>query len=180
MIRPAASLALAALLLASACDSSPQEASAPSEAPVGTEPAPTVTEPVQSAGRPAQVDDFPDLQSRDCATVARFYADALAARQFDRAALVWNDPLIDSVRLTTLFTGYSAPRIAAEEPVTEGAAGSLYCTVPGTLTDGGNLARPPEHGELVLRRVNDVPGATSDQLRWTLRSSTFIEPLERP
>jgi len=179
MIRPAASLALAALLLASACDSSPQEAAAPSETPVATEPAPTVSEPVQSAA-PAQVNDFPDLQSRDCAIVARFYADALAARQFDRAALVWNDPLIDSARLATIFTGYSTPRIAAEEPVTEGAAGSLYCTVPGTLTDGGDLARPPEHGELVLRRVNDVPGATPDQLRWTLRSSTFIEPLERP
>ena len=36
-------------------------------------------------------------------------------------------------------------------------------------------------GDLLIddKRVNDVPGATPDQLRWTLQSSTFVERLER-
>ena len=39
--------------------------------------------------------------------------------------------------------------------------------------------KSPVDGTLLLRRVNDVPGATPDQLRWTLRASTFVERLER-
>ena len=46
-------------------------------------------------------------------------------------------------------------------------------------TDAQDPARPALEGTLLLKRVNDVPGATPDQLRWTLRSSTFVEPLER-
>ena len=105
--------------------------------------------------------------------------EAIAAREFDRAALVWDDPVIDGVRLQALYASYNEPRIEPGEPVIEGAAGSLYCTVTGTLTDRADLAKPPEDGEFVLRRANDVPGATPDQLRWTLQSSTFVESMER-
>ena len=45
--------------------------------------------------------------------------------------------------------------------------------------DASDPAKPPRQGEIVLRRANDVPGATPDQLRWTLQSSTFVESLER-
>jgi hypothetical protein len=169
----AAPFVMAALLVASACDTSPEPT-----APADGDAAPSSPAESPQPLTPLQAADFPELQSRDCSTVVQFYANAVAAREFGRAALVWNDQEIDSERLETAFNGYASPRISADTPVTEGAAGSLYCTVSGTLTDGGNLARPPEHGELVLRRVNDVPGATPDQLRWTLRSSTFIAPLE--
>lgn len=59
-------------------------------------------------------------------------------------------------------------QVGAPGPV-EGAAGSLYVAVPvvlyGRLTSGG------EHhasGKAVLRRVNDVPGATGEQLKWRI------------
>ena len=51
--------------------------------------------------------------------------------------------------------------------------------VTGTLADLANPAQPRQRGVLVLRRANDVPGATPEQLRWTIRSSTFIEEMER-
>lgn len=172
MIRPAALLALAAVLLASACDRSPE----PSASPTGDAVAPSVPQ-VEEA--PPQVSDFPELRNRDCLAVVRFYLDSIAVGEFGRAALVWNDPTIDGARLAALFAGYTAPRIEPGQPEVEGAAGSLFCTVSGTLTDTANPATPPFDGELVLRRVNDVPGATPDQLRWTLRSSTFVAPLER-
>lgn len=51
----------------------------------------------------------------------------------------------------------------------EGAAGSLYVAVPvvlyGRLTDGRAYRAS---GEVRLRRVNDVPGATAEQLRWRI------------
>ncbi len=53
----------------------------------------------------------------------------------------------------------------------EGAAGSSYYTAPVTITDGARRLS----GEVVLRRANDVPGATPEQLRWHIESST-LEP----
>ena len=151
------------------------------------EPAPRPTEtaegpvaPALPAGKlPPQAADFPALASKDCAEVVRFYLEALGSREYARAALVWNDPVIDAARLEAVFGGYRQARVEAADPAVEGAAGSLYCTVTGTLTDAADPAEPPVEGELTLRRVNDVSGATPDQLRWTLRSSTFVEKLER-
>ena len=51
----------------------------------------------------------------------------------------------------------------------EGAAGSSYYTAPTTVVGKTEDGRPFRlEGEVVLRRVNDVPGATEDQLRWHL------------
>jgi hypothetical protein len=92
---------------------------------------------------------------------------------------VWNDPVIDAARLKARFAGYAVPQIEIKKVSQEGAAGSLYCTVTGVLTDTADPNKASRPGEIVLKRVNDVPGATPDQLRWTIRSSTFIEKMER-
>ena len=146
------------------------------------EPAPTPSETsatLAPAPLPPQVTDFPALASKDCGEVVEFYLEALGGREWAQAALVWNDPVIDGARLEAVFGGYKELRLAWTDPVVEGAAGSAYCNVGGTLTDAQDPAKPPVEGTLLLKRVNDVPGATPDQLRWTLRSSTFVEPLER-
>ncbi|HEY6916268.1 MAG TPA: hypothetical protein VI381_01360 [Allosphingosinicella sp.] len=58
----------------------------------------------------------------------------------------------------------------------EGAAGSLYVTVPvqlyGRLKSGEPFNRK---GAVTLRRVNDVPGSTGEQRRWHI-ASTDVEP----
>jgi hypothetical protein len=49
----------------------------------------------------------------------------------------------------------------------EGAAGSIYVTVPvsfyGKDQNAAKFRRP---AEVILRRVNDVPGSTEAQRRW--------------
>ena len=54
----------------------------------------------------------------------------------------------------------------------EGAAGSIYVTVPmqlyGRLKSGGTFNMV---GPVTMRRVNDVPGATPAQLRWHITDS---------
>ncbi|AKH43052.1 hypothetical protein FHS61_001249 [Altererythrobacter atlanticus] len=129
--------------------------------------------------QPADPDHLLALSDRDCAVVANFYLDAVSAGRFRDAALVWAGPEIDDRLLEARFSDYAEPQFTMAEPMTEGAAGSLYCTIDGVLTDAADPSMPESAGQLVLRRVNDVPGATPQQLRWTLRSSTFIEPLER-
>jgi hypothetical protein len=123
--------------------------------------------------------DLTVLDNRDCRTVAQAYAEAIARNDFDFAARVWNDPVIDAARLKARFAGFVVPRIEIKKVEEEGAAGSLYCTVTGVLTDTADENKKTRSGEIVLKRVNDVPGATPDQLRWTIRSSTFIEKMER-
>ena len=127
----------------------------------------------------AQAADFPALVSKDCAEVVQFYLEELGGREWAVAALAWDDPAIDAARLEAVFGSYGELQLAWTEPSVEGAAGSLYCTISGKLTDAQDPAKPPVEGTLELKRVNDVPGATPDQLRWTLRSSTFVETLER-
>ena len=163
-----AALALAAALLLAGCGGNAEPAPEGSEAPT------------LGAGRvPLQAADFPALASADCADVVEFYLEAIGGREWAQAALAWDDPVIDGARLEALFGGYKELRLEWPEPFVEGAAGSSYCTVSGKLTDAQDAAKPLIEGTLLLRRVNDVPGATADQLRWTLQSSTFVEKLER-
>ena len=113
------------------------------------------------------------LESRDCKTVLSFYADALHAELYGEAARVWGKDW--RVSAATLEKRYSA-----DQPVTlelgeisvEGGAGSLYCEVAAVLKTNGNQ---PRTGKITLRRVNDVPGATAEQLRWHITDSTFAE-----
>ncbi|HSQ95052.1 MAG TPA: hypothetical protein VLM18_02970 [Croceibacterium sp.] len=119
------------------------------------------------------------LEGRDCRTVAQAYIDALARGDFTFAARVWDDPVIDDARLKAVFNGYKQPRIAIAGIKQDGAAGSLYCTLTGALTDARDADKSRQRGEIVLKRVNDVPGATPAQLRWTIRSSTFVENMQR-
>ena len=166
--------ALALALFATGCGGAEEPAAdRADEAPASSTPA------LPGPGRAPQVADFPELASRDCPTVVQFYLEALSGREWDKAALVWDDPVIDGARLEAVFGAYKDLQLEWPEPFVEGAAGSSFCNVSGNLTDVADPAKAMIEGTMLLRRVNDVPGATPDQLRWTLQSSTFVERLER-
>lgn len=116
----------------------------------------------------------PELpESRDCKTVLGFYADALHAGFYEEATRVWGKGL--GVSAATLEKRYSAGQpvfLELGEISVEGGAGSLYCEVAAVLKTNGAQTRA---GKITLRRVNDVPGATADQLRWHITASTFAE-----
>lgn len=67
------------------------------------------------------------------------------------------------------FADYRTVHVALGEGAPEGAAGSIFYEVPvtlsGTLVNGGTYLR---EGRMILRRVNDVPGAQPAELRWHL------------
>ncbi len=141
--------------------------------------APQVSRPPQSRAAPKSspapaVDPTSTAAARD---LVQTFADRLQARQFDQAYA-----LISRVLPTwqeSEFTGdYSARReirAAVGEPAApEGAAGSLYVTVPLFVTGRSGDGRPfRESWTLTLRRVNDVPGSTAEQRRW------HIEQIDR-
>lgn len=70
-------------------------------------------------------------------------------------------------QFTALFADLGETTVAIPAGTMEGAAGSSYYTAPVTVTASDKDGRPVRiEGEAVLRRVNDVDGATPAQRRW--------------
>jgi hypothetical protein len=104
------------------------------------------------------------------AVVQRYYS-ALNARDYATAWTQWGDDGPPNQTLDRFQAGFADTRstrvtIGKSEPGS-GGAGSIYQTVPVTvdsqLADG---RRQRFVGEYVVRRVNDVDGASASQLRW--------------
>jgi hypothetical protein len=113
------------------------------------------------------------LKSRDCKTVLSFYADTLHAGLYEEAARVWGkDRAVSAATLERRYSAEQPVSFELSETSVDGGAGSLYCEVAAVLKTYGNQ---PRTGKITLRRVNDVPGATADQLRWHITDSTFAE-----
>jgi hypothetical protein len=127
---------------------------------------PEVTTPIR-AGSPADA-------------IRAYYA-ALDAGEFARAYRLWaREGQASGQTYAGFRQGFAATRstqVTIAGPVeSEGAAGSIYATVPvkvdASLKDG---TRQHFVGQYVLRRVNDVPGASEDQLNWHIESAS-LEP----
>jgi hypothetical protein len=109
---------------------------------------------------------------QDPARVLRFYAAALEARQWAAAARAWAPGMgVTAATLRAAYDRPEAPRLEIGKGMIEGAAGSLFYEAPVELRFGAGA--PPERGTLVLRRVNDVDGATAAQRRWHIERSTI-------
>ncbi len=111
------------------------------------------------------------------AVVRRYYA-ALNAHDYSTAWQQWGPDGRPGQRFTDFQKGFAETRatrvtIGRMGP-SEGAAGSIYATIPVTVDaqlDDGKQQRFT--GQYVVRRVNDVPGASADQLRWHIDSATL-------
>ena len=91
----------------------------------------------------------------------------LEQRRFAEAAKLWGDAA-NAAAFVAELEPYSEFHLQVGKPGdTEGAAGSIYVTVPVTLygrsKTGSQFSRS---GTATLRRVNDVPGSTEEQRRW--------------
>lgn len=176
--RNTSAAALALLALATGCNRekpqpAPSEAAVvpPSVATATPAPAPTATPSAVASKAPPPLDTGALNDREDPDRLLRYYAAALGARDWAAAAKAWGEG--SGVTAKTLKESYDraeAPQLTVGKGISEGAAGSLYYEVPAMLRFGSGL---PEHGSLVLRRVNDVDGATAEQLRWHIERSTI-------
>ncbi len=143
------------------------EPSATPEPSASTDPPPTAPTP-----RASTLDRGAVNERRDPERVLKFYASALAARDWAAAAKVWGQG--SGVTAKTLKDSYDRadpPRLIIEKGEQNGGAGSLYYEAPVTLRFGSR--GQPQSGTLLLRRVNNVDGATPEQLRWRIERSTI-------
>lgn len=113
--------------------------------------------------------------------VVQRYGAYLEGRQFVRARALWGSGGAASNQNEEQFVAAFADRATIHSEVgkpydSEGAAGSIFIQVPFHLfgkTKAG--ARYDLVGPLTLRRVNDVDGATPEQLKWHIVESA-LEP----
>ncbi|SFG17023.1 hypothetical protein SAMN05518801_10922 [Novosphingobium sp. CF614] len=170
------------VLLLAACDRNPpvpeMTSEASGEATDAAEPEvmPSVdASAAANAGIAAKLDMDALTERRDPERLLRYYTNAIRVGDWVDAAKAWSlDAQMTPEKLQVEFGGQASPKIAVGKGDTEGAAGSLYYEAPIVVdfADG----RLSKRGTIVLRRVNDVPGASEEQLNWRIeRTSTLTQ-----
>jgi hypothetical protein len=151
------------------------EASA--SAPAAVQP-PSETPETAPSASPVAAEPAAPPTSRDPAVVLEAWRHALETHDYAAARAVWGESGAASEQSPEQFASawdkYRIIDITVGEGRQEGAAGSLYYEAPVTVT-GLRRDGAPYHlaGTVTLRRANDVPGATPEQLRWHIESSTL-------
>lgn len=108
---------------------------------------------------------LPGPSDKDPQALLAYWRSAVEAGYTAAAAKAWRSGIAPA----TMPAGNGAVRVAFGEGQTEGAAGSSYFTVPITITVGDGTGQPvANEGTLTARRVNDVDGASAEQLSWRI------------
>ena len=166
----------AACLLLAGCS---REAPPPSEsdgqrvpaapAPSPSSAAPAITPAPQ--GPPALVPEA-DKGETGARNVLLEWARDLERGDYDGAYALWLDGArsgMTEAEHRAFWRGFRTITVAAPTGTMQGAAGSLYYEAPVSVSGERSDGTPYRlDGTVVLRRVNDVPGATPNQLRWHL------------
>ncbi|MGE5562350.1 MAG: hypothetical protein ACM3ZV_03485 [Bacillota bacterium] len=158
------------------------------EAPAANESAPTIPAPsappavTNNAGEaeptaPAQAPANPavDPKSTQAAlNIAQKFADLLNQRKFDEAYMLLGPNGPSRSEFLGMWGQFDSLTVKVGKPgQQEGAAGSIYLSVPLEVSGVGHGEGIRGSDTLVLRRVNDVPGSTEQQRQWHIER---IEP----
>lgn len=157
-----------ALLLAAlaACDRSAPPVAAPTPTP-----AVTATAAAAALSPPEATLDKSEDGAR---AVLQSWAHALERGDFDAAYAEWGTDAqarsgMESTEHRQWWARFKTITVATQAGQMEGAAGSSYYEAPVTIVGKQRNGKPYRlEGTVTLRRVNDVPGASADQLRWHL------------
>jgi hypothetical protein len=110
---------------------------------------------------------------RGARAVVERFCEMLKGRRYDAAHRLWSGDASTDAEFVRHWAGYGKLEGCAihEAGQLEGAAGSIYTSVPAEFFFKGGLVKLS--GSLTLRRVNDVPGSTEEQRRWHIVKSDF-------
>lgn len=129
-----------------------------------------VTDGPAPAQRPVPVAKQPVVDPRSseaAADIARGFVDLINRGRFDEAYMLLGPGAPPRADFDRQFSAYSDLRATLGTPGDqEGAAGSIYLSIPVQLTGRQHGKRVDRSLDLILRRVNDVPGSTEAQRHW--------------
>lgn len=132
----------------------------------------------------AGTDDPEQTETWQARAVVEQYYQAIDAKDYETAYRFWgNDGQSSGQSLSEFEKGFAETASVAVftgpvEDGIEGAAGSLYATVPVRVESQLENGKTQHFaGKYVISRANEVPGATPEQLEWHIYSAD-IEPAE--
>lgn len=164
----------------SAPPTSQESATSPEPSPLPTASiAPVINEsplttPVPTASAAPSTKVVPDSEKgeKGARGVLLTWARALENRRFDVAWAQFLHPPAPREAFVEWWDRYETLTVAVPGGEMDAGAGSLYYTVPTTITGTTRDGQPFKlAGDVVLRRVNDVDGATPEQLHWHIGSA---------
>jgi hypothetical protein len=99
--------------------------------------------------------------------VVQNYGALVEQQRWKEANELWGDPAT-AAKMEAALQAYPVVHLEIGNlGHTEGAAGSIYVTMPVILYGDDKAGQPFRYpAEAVLRRANDVPGSTEAQRRW--------------
>jgi hypothetical protein len=122
-------------------------------------------EPVRNATATEPTIDPKSSQAAE--ELVRGFARLLAAGKLDQAYMLLGPAAPPRKQFDERLAGYRDVDVSVGAAGRqEGAAGSIYVTVPLTIAGTVDGKRVSRSAKAVLRRVNDVPGSTEAQRRW--------------
>ncbi len=154
---------MAAVLLAACSKPTEQQNEAPSNPPPPIAPAAPVVRQAPPAAPPT-IDPKSNAAAEE---LVRGFVRLINSGRLDDAYMLLGSNAPPRSDFDRQFAGYSHLRasvVAAGDQ--EGAAGSIYVTVPLTISGESGGKHVERSADAVLRRVNDVPGSTEGQRHW--------------
>jgi hypothetical protein len=109
--------------------------------------------------------------------VVQHYGALTEQKRWAEANKLWSDGA-GAAKFATELAQFAEVHLEIGNPGdAEGAAGSIYVTIPvifyGERKDGQPFRRS---ADVILRRVNDVPGSTEEQRRWHVERIEWAGP----
>jgi hypothetical protein len=168
-----AAIALAACGQTPTADETPDPALTASSSPT---PAPTPSPSASATARdytPPVLTPEAEKSETGARNLLLAWADAMEDRAYGPAYALFGEYAErtgqTAAQYAATFADYRTVTVAVGEGSGDAGAGSIYYEVPVTLTGTTKAGKPyVRDGTIVLRRVNDVDGATPAQLRWHL------------
>jgi len=107
--------------------------------------------------------------------VVQSYGALIEQQRWPEANALWGSPAAAATLQTELVRLTEVHLTIGDLGEPEGAAGSIYVSMPvifyGDAKDGQPFRRP---ADVILRRVNDVPGSTDAQRRWHIERIDWL------
>jgi hypothetical protein len=154
---------MAAALVAACSKPTEQNEAPPNPPPPSVAPAAPVVPQAPPAPRPT-IDPKSNAAAEE---FVRGFVRLINSGRLDDAYMLLGPNAPPRSEFDRQFAGYSHLRAsvgAAGDQ--EGAAGSIYVTVPLTISGESRGKHVERSADAVLRRVNDVPGSTEAQRHW--------------
>ena len=120
------------------------------------------------------------LKQQAVRVIDRYYS-AIARRDYKQAYSAWEGNGVASKQSFEQFERGFANTASVTVEIAkpgrlEGAAGSIYIEIPVKIAAIATNGTPQRfRGSYVLRRVNNVPGSTLEQLQWHLYSAKITQ-----